>query len=340
MVYNYALALVDGGEGINLFMIKRIITAFLCATCWVLALQQSLPAAILLDRVVAVVNSEVITWSELYSIMAAEASDRVRAMDAAERNRIFRSNEAEFLERLIDMRLQIQEARRLGLQVREDEVKEAIENIKKKYQMTDSALDESLKKEGLTLEEYKQRLSDQILVTQFVNQQIRRKVVVTDEQIQQYMKAHRQNPLGEDEFRLRQIFFRKPKDDAMREALEEKAAMVVQRLKDGEDFATLAWEYSEDTSTKIGGDLGYLKKSDMAKEFVDVLTGLQPGEVSRPFWTEQGLHIVRLEDRVAASLAKSEKEDIRRQLEEEMFAEKYKIYLKNLREKARIEIRL
>jgi peptidyl-prolyl cis-trans isomerase SurA len=321
-------------------MIQRCIIAFLVAASAFLASQQTLHPAILLDRVVAVVNAEVITWSELYSVMESEASNQVRSLDAEERNEIFRRNEAEFLDKLIDMRLQMQEARRLGLQVRENEVKEAIENIKKKYQMTDAALEESLKKEGLSFNEYKKRLSDQILISQLVNHEIRKKVVVTDEQVKNYMKAHNDNPAGEEEFRLRQIYFKKPQDEGGRIAIEEKAAMIVQRLKAGEDFTAVGWEYSEDPSAKIGSDLGYLKKSDMAEEFINALSAMKVGDVSMPFWTDKGLHIIKLEERVSAKSNDEQNNSIRAQLEEEAFTEKYRSYIKGLRERSRIEIRL
>jgi peptidyl-prolyl cis-trans isomerase SurA len=321
-------------------MVQKHIAALLISVCALLPFHDAVHAAILLDRVVAVVNKEVITWSELYKIMESEASEQVRALSDEERSKVFKNNEAAFLEKLIDMKLQIQEAGRLGIQVREEEVKEAIENIKKKYQMTDAALEESLKKEGLTFAEYKKRLSDQILISQGINYQIRNKVVITDEYVAKYMESQKLISTGEEEFKLRQIFFRKPKDESRRKELEEKAAMIVQRLKAGEDFAALAWEYSEDPSAKIGSDLGYVKKSHMAKEFINVLSGMKAGDISMPFWTDQGLHIIKLEDRVSAKSTDERKENIRKQLEEEAFAEKYRSYIKGLRENARIEIRL
>ena len=92
-------------------------------------------SAVLLDRVVAVVNKEVITWSELYRTMDYESPEQVKQMSDAERAKIFKEKEDEFLDRLIDMRLQIQEANNLGLTVSKEEVAEAVENIKKKYSL-------------------------------------------------------------------------------------------------------------------------------------------------------------------------------------------------------------
>lgn len=321
-------------------MVQRYIILLLLTASAILPLSGELHAAILLDRVVAVVDKEVITWSELYSSMESEASEQVRALEDEERKRVFKSNEAGFLEKLIDMKLQLQDAKRIGLQVREDEVKQAIANIKKKYQMTDDALEESLRKEGMTFAQYKKKLADQILLSQVINHQIKSKIVITDEQVRQYLEKQKSRSPGQEEFRLRQIFFTMPKDEADRKALEEKAAMIVQRIRGGEDFAALGWEYSEDPSAKIGSDLGYLKKSDMAREFIDILSGMHVGDVSVPFWTDRGLHIIKLEERISAKSDDERYETIRAQLEEEAFADRYRSYMKGLRENARIEIRL
>lgn len=297
-------------------------------------------ASILLDRVVAVVNKEVITWSELYKAMEMELSAQTRDLNDEDRANLFKHREASFLEQLIDMKLQLQEAQKIGLKVRDDEIQEAIEGIKKKYQMSDNELRESLAKEGLTFEEYKRKLSDQILISQFLTRQIKNKIVVTDEQVKRYIEKQGRHPGDEDEFRIRQIFFRKPNNEGDRVAIEEKALSIVRRLKAGEDFVALAWEYSEDPSAKIGSDLGYLKKSDMAREFVDVLETMKVGELSKPFWTERGLHIIKLEEKISGRRSKEEMDAVRAKLEQEAFEERYRSTLKALRERALIEIRL
>lgn len=297
-------------------------------------------AAVLLDRVVAIVNKEVITWSELYRMMEFEATDQVKAMKEEERMKIFRGNEALFLERLIDMRLQIQEAKKLGLDVTPEEVTEAIENIKKKHSMTDANFSESLKKEGLTLETYKKLLSEQIVISKVVNQQIRNKIVVSDEEVKKYIEDHREMLSDSETYNLSQIFFRKPKDDTGKKTVEEKGVLIIQRLKAGENFSALAKEYSEDPSGKLGGHLGFVKKSHIAKEFKEVLTHMKTGDFSMPFWTEKGLHIIKLDEKISAQNIDEVKENVRKQLIEEQFLDKYKSWVKGLREKAYIEINI
>lgn len=307
---------------------------------YLLMLSVASDAAVLLDRVVAVVNKEVITWSELYKMMENEAADQVRALKEEERLKIFKDSEAAFLEKLIDIKLQIHEARRLGLDVTTEEVTEAVENIKKKYSLTDNALEESLKKEGLSFEEYKKRLSEQIVISKVVSQQIRNKVVVSEEEVKKYMEANKESFTDGETFKIKQIFLGRPKDDADIKVIEDRASIIIQRLKAGEDFSILAEEYSEDPSGKLGGDLGFIKKSQMAKEFIDALNSMKVGEFSNPFWTEKGLHIIKLEEKVSAQSTDEARESVLKQLTESQFSERYKSWIKGLREKAYIVIRL
>jgi len=295
---------------------------------------------VLLDRVVAVVNKEVITWSELYKIMEFEATEQIKNLSEEERTKIFKENEPLFLETLIDMRLQLQEARSLEIGIAREEVEETIENIKKKYSMTDADFTASIKKEGLTLEEYKKRLAEQILINKVVQYEIKNKIVISDAEVKKSMDTNKETYSGSEKYRLRQIFFKEPEGNMDRKAIEEKALFVLQKLKAGEDFSNLAQIYSEDPSGKLGGDLGLIDKNLLASEFTNALSGMKAGDYSMPFWTERGLHIIKLDERVSVQNIDKVKEDVRRQLTEAKFLENYKSWIKGLREKAFIEIRL
>jgi len=295
---------------------------------------------ILLDRVVAVVNNEVITWSELYKMMETEATDQVEALSEEEKTKIFKDSEAAFLETLIDMRLQLQEANRLRLAVFPEEITETIENIKKKYSMTHTDFLESIQREGFSFEGYKKRLSEQILISKLINHQIRNKIVVSDDEVNSYIEANKEiTDIGET-YKLRQIFFKGPEGNLDRKTIEDKASMVIQELKAGEDFSELARVYSEDPSGRLSGDLGFINKALLANEFVEVLAEMKAGDVSRPFWTEKGLHIIKLDEKLSAQNIDKVKEDIRRKLVEEKFLKSYKSWINGLKEKAYIEILL
>jgi peptidyl-prolyl cis-trans isomerase SurA len=297
---------------------------------------------VLLDRVVAVVNKEVITWSELYKVMEFEATEQIKNMAEEEKAKIFKENEPLFLETLIDMRLQLQEARNLGIGISQEEVDEAIENIKKKYSMSDEDFIASVKKEGFTLGEYKKRLAEQILINKVVQYEIRNKIVVSDAEVKKYMDTNKDIFSGGEKYRLRQIFFKRPENDNDIEmkSIEEKAQIIIERLKAGDNFSELARLYSEDSSGKVGGDIGIIEKSHLADEFIKALSKMKPGDYSMPFWTEKGLHIIRLDEKISPQNIDDIKEDIRKKLADTKFIESYKSWIKGLREKAYIEIRL
>ncbi|MDO8746859.1 MAG: peptidylprolyl isomerase [Thermodesulfovibrionales bacterium] len=315
--------------------------AFICVLIIVVSCGVS-SAAILLDKVIAVVNQEVITWSDLYKAMEFEASDKIKDIKEEEKRTIFKENEGPFLEVLIDMKLQIQAAKQKGIDAAAEEIAEAINDIKKKYSMDEQTLTASLKKEGFTLDEYKKKLAEQIILSRVVSQEVRNKIVFSDAEIAKYIEKSKDTLITDDAYRIRQIFFRKPKSpgDSDRKTMEEKAGTVYQQIKAGENFASLAQKHSEDPSGKAGGDLGFIKKGQMAKEFTDVLSQMKAGDISQPFWTDMGLHIIKLEEKIEKQSAAAIKESAKNKLTEQRFPEKYKHWISELRETAYIEIRL
>jgi peptidyl-prolyl cis-trans isomerase SurA len=294
---------------------------------------------VLLDRVVAVVNQEVITWSELYKAMEAEASPGLKGLQGDERKRIFKESEASFLETLINVKLQLQEARNKGIRVSDEELQEAINGIKKKYAMSDSAFLESLKHEGLSYDEYKKRLHEQIIISKLVNVQIRNKIVIDDEDINKFVSENKQVLEDTESYKISQIFLKKKKD-VVNSTIEERAGEILRKLEQGESFADLARQYSEEPSSGAGGDLGFLKKSQLNKDFLDVISKMQQGDISKPFWTENGLHIIKLESRTEVRSKDEMREEARGKLNNKIFTERYNAWIKSLREKSFIEVRL
>jgi peptidyl-prolyl cis-trans isomerase SurA len=292
--------------------------------------------AILLDKVVAVVNSEVITWSELYKAMEFDASPAVKAMSEQERSKIFKQNETVFLENLIDMRLLLQEARKANISASDDEVNKTMAAIREKYAMTDAAFTDALMKEGFTMEEYKKKLSEQIIINRLVDFEVRNKIVLTEDGVNAYLAKNKNMVAGEEGYKIRHILIRTDNDTGQS---GEKARAIYERIKAGENFADAARKYSDDPSAKVGGDLGFVNKSDLSKEFLAALSKLKPGEVSEPFVTNRGIHIVLLEK----AKIYSNPEELKQAAKDKLFAEKfekdYKAWIKGLRQRAYVEIK-
>lgn len=313
---------------------KKILLVFcICA----IVLVQNVQAAILLDKVMAIVNKEVITWSDLYRAMEFEATDAVKAMKDEERRRVFRESEMLFLEKLIDKRLLLQEAEGLKITVSENEVTGAVNNIMSKYSMKEEAFKEAMKREGFTLAQYRKSLSEQIIIGRIVDHDVRNKVVVSEAEVDKYF-ADNPNLAKENEgYDLSQIFIRKANSNAQTEA---KAKEIMAKIKEGGAFTTVAQQYSEDATARIGGSLGFIKKSELSPEFVKALATLKQGEMSDPFWGPNGMHILLLNEIHSFKDQKELRDAVKNKLFEEKFNDQYKNWLKGLREKAYIEIRL
>lgn len=294
---------------------------------------------VLLDKVVAVVNKEVITWSDLYGFMEMQAQDKLKGISSEEKKKIFKENEGFVLDGLINMRLQLQAAKQFGINVSKDDVNETIENIKKKYSVDEKGLIESLKKEGLTFEEYKKSISEQITLNRVVSQQVKSKIIVPESEVEENFAASK-DLLNDETYKIRQIFFKNPTEGAGKKSLEEKANSIYHQLKAGSDFAEMAKRYSEDASAQIGGDLGYVKKDDLMEKFASVISRMKAGEVSEPFWTDKGLHIIKLEEKTEKLNEAQLRESIKNKLFEKYFMQKYNSWIRNLRENAYIEVRI
>lgn len=272
-------------------------------------------AAVVLDRIVAVVNNEVITWGELYDAMRMEMAKQLQSVPAEDRPKIMKANEASFLQGMIDVRLQLQEARKSGIAIVDEDIDAAIENLRKRYGLSGEQFQRQIRDEGLTVDIYRARLSEQITLQRLIDRTVREKIHITEEDMK---KAEAEGEL----YRIRQIFFRPGGD--------EKASTAYAKLMEGEDFSSMARARSEDPSAKRGGDLGFIRRSHLAKEFLSALKDMKPGDVSKPFKGEKGIHILKLEQLIG----------VREALLEDMFQERYAGWLRGLREKSLVEIRL
>lgn len=292
--------------------------------------------ATVLDKVVAIVNKEVITWSDLYKGMEFDAVDEAKSLKPEDRRKYFKENEAVYLEQMIDMKLQIQEARREGVGVSNADVEAAINGIKSKYGLSDQAFIETIGKEGFTLAEYKRKLAEQIVISRVVEQEVRSKIFVTEGEIDRYIAERPELAKEYEGYDISQIFL---KDTGDKKQVEEKAAEIYKRIKAGESFASLARQYSEEPNARTGGTIGFIRKCDLSNSFLPVCTGLKVGEVSAPFWSEAGVHIIMLNDARELKTPKELREVVRERLLSGKFERDYKNWLKGLRERAYVEVK-
>lgn len=338
---NYDISVVKSmRSGGNAMKIQRIILLFLAGMLFLHPFTGTSLSAVLLDKVAATVNDEVITWSELMNVIYLEGKKILADLPEDVKKQRIKELERPFLNNLIEMKLQLQEARRLGLDVTGSELDDAIAEIKTKFEMTDEIFMRSLEAEGLTLEDYRARFEEQILLRKVVNFAVKGNIVVSDREIEEYYEANKQDFAGEEKVSIRQIFFKYPDDETVRPAIEEKARRVLQRITAGEDFAKIASEFSEGPGRQFGGDLGYISRGSIIREVEDMAFSLKTGEVSSPFWSSAGLHIIKVDDRIEGGSLEQVREKVEEIIYQKTFDSKYNEWRTGLRENAYVEIKL
>jgi parvulin-like peptidyl-prolyl isomerase len=204
---------------------------------------------------------------------------------------------SEELERMIEERLLIDAGGKLNLDVNEDSVTKAIDEIKKSNGLSDGDLRKMLQSESKSMEEYKNKIRDQILISRVVSFEVRKRITVSEEEVEEYYSQHLKDYWTPEKLQLRHILFLM--DDKLmeedRQFKKQKARLALKKIRSGEDFIAVAKEFSEDISASTGGDLGEIERGKMVPEFEKAAFQLKEGEVSGLVETPYGLHIIKVD---------------------------------------------
>ena len=301
------------------------------------------PRAEIVDRIVAVVNDDVITQYELDSTVEGILKRYEKNIRPEERDRVTAEARKALIARLVDDLLLRQEAKRLGITVREEEVANTIRDNLKKRNMSMDDLQQALAREGSSLEKYREATRNDLIRMRIMQREIRQRVSVTPEEIGAYYQEHRDEYEGKLRVRLQMIALPAPEggDPLVREAQRARADAILQRIRAGEAFEKLADE-TRQGQPQTGGDIGYVEKGSMHPSIDEAAFGLKPGEVSPVIETPQGFAIIRaLDRRGGGSLSvKATREDVEDRLYRMKMEKKFEEWLAERRQKAHIEIRL
>jgi len=287
------------------------------------------------NRIVAIVNDEVITEGDVvFHMSALLQEDDPRAVDGAQAQEIRQA----VLQRLIEERLILQEAKRMNLFVAADEVAKRLRTVRARFN-TKEAYEQMLKAGGLSEEQLKQELREQLLAQEAIDREVRSKIVVSPYEIAKAAGSSTvlQNP-GE-EVRASHLLIRVTEQRSNEEALALANQLYDQLLK-GAEFEALARKYSEDSHAADGGLLGWVRQGQMLPELDHVLFHLAPGELSNPVQSGLGFHLVKVIER--RSFSETEAAGARRRLEERLYQEKFaqglRQWLQELTARAHIEL--
>jgi len=296
--------------------------------------------AAVVDRIVAVVNNEIITLTELNKEAEPFIERIEKTYKGSEKDRVIEETRKTVLNRMVDTILVKQEAKRLNIVVKDSDVTNMINEMLKSRKMTMEQFKEMLAKEGLSLESYMEEAKDHLVRGRLANREIRSKVMVTEQEIGEYYKQHREEYEGREQVKLRQIVILCPTTAPVEKKREARAEIesIMARLKAGEKFEVLAAKYSP----QLGGEMGFVEKGAMLQPVEDAAFKLKVGEVSDIVESPAGFHIIQLLDRRGAGIKslQSVREEILNKLTLEKSEKKFEEWMTDLRKKSHIEIRL
>jgi len=299
----------------------------------------------LLDRIVAVVNNEVITLSDLNELYFPY-TERIResGYPPDKEQAILFDARQEMLNQLVEQKLADQEISAKQIHVRDEEVANSLEQIKIDNSFTEEELVQMLARDGHTLAEYKKRLREQILRARLVSMEVKSKIVITEHEIQDYYKKHQEKYEGRVLYHIRSILLKTRFSDGkdQTEAALENGKSIAKKIRDGLPFEDAAMEFSEAPSAANGGDLGWFTLDELTPALKDVVQGLEPGEISSVLNTTAGIQIVKLDkkEKTPGKSFEEAKEEIHQELFQSTVDMRYKEWLKDLRETAYIKTML
>jgi peptidyl-prolyl cis-trans isomerase SurA len=291
------------------------------------------------DRIVAVVNSDIITLYDLNRAFRPYEAN-IKALQYPpdkERQTLFQVR-SDILNQLIDSELADQQVKRDQITVSEQEINTTIERMKESRSFTDEQLREGLAAQGITMEEYRKEIESQILRTKLVNRKIKSKIVITQNDIKAYYDSHLEKYAGDQKYYLWNIFIKASEADKP-EALRAMKG-IEKRLQQGSSFEALVKESNDSPSFVKGTDLGLYRRDELSEELRAVVGKLKAGEFSEILDTNFGYQIIyvqKVQDTPAKPIEAVESE-IQQILYNEFVDNKYQDWLEELRARSHIRI--
>lgn len=248
------------------------------------------------DRIVAVINNDVITETELDARLAETKRSLATQQIRLPPDDVLRR---QLLERMIIERVQVQLASQTGIRVTDQDVEQALQTIAARNKITVDELYRTVTREGLDRAAYREQVKNQMLIQQLVDREITSRVTVTESEVANFLEGEQQRTRSDEEFNISHIYIAVPETAATDQVRQAKARadQVLRELREGGDFAQAAVSYSQGPDALKGGGIGWRNSGQLPELFVAALERLRPGDVSEVLRGPNGFHILRLNDR-------------------------------------------
>ena len=251
--------------------------------------------AVLVDRIVAVVNKDVVTYSELNEAVGRAERQLARQGTAALPRAVL---ERQMLERLIIDKAQLQFARRVGIRVDELQLDRAVQRIAEGNNMALADFRRALERDGVPFDAWREDLREEIVLSRLREREVEDKIQVSDTEIELFLEELKSQP-KRSEYNLAHVLVRVP-EQASPERIAEARARAERALAEargGDDFGRVAASYSDAPDALEGGALGWRAHDRLPELYASALSRMKPGEVSEVMRSPAGFHVVKLLDR-------------------------------------------
>jgi peptidyl-prolyl cis-trans isomerase SurA len=282
---------------------KRIFLALILVLANVVANAQEnsvKQTTLLLDRMVAIVNDEVVTQLEL----ADEVGLAVRQLNLQGTPLPARAVlERQVLERMITSRILVQNAKRTGIRVDDAQLNKAIDGMAAENKMSGEQFREAMEAEGIDVSLFRERIRTEIMIARLKEREVDSKVTITDAEIDSYLRQEAARGSTDDEYNVAHILVLVPEGASPDQTQIDRdvAEDALRQLRNGADFGQVAASVSDAADALQGGALGWRTASQLPELFVDAVSGMRIGEVSKALRSANGFHIVKLLDKRGSS---------------------------------------
>ena len=286
-------------------------------------------AARLEDRIVAVVNTDLIMLSELKRDLLPD-QERLRKLYSGEDlERRLRTAEAMAVTKMIERKLQLQAAKNKGVDVSDQEVTQAVQEMKKQSETLDTADPNTARS-----------IREQLTLMRVVDREVRGLIMVAESEMKRYYEEHQDRFAYPEEYQLSQILIKPRTPDGLSVA-RGRAEALLATLKQGEPFEDLALRFSDGADASRGGRLGLVRQGELIPALEQALASVPVGQITGIVETPEGLHIVRVDDKKPRQFRPFEqvKAEIQSLVFQQKTEDQYQIWMADLKNKAYIEIK-
>jgi peptidyl-prolyl cis-trans isomerase SurA len=264
------------------------------------------------NRIAAVVNDDAITQ--------AEVNARIKLVEVASNLPDSPDNEKrlgpQVLRTLIDEKLQLQDAKKLGISVPSSEVETAIDNIEQRNEMKKGGLDAYMKQHGIDKSSLVDQITASLTFSKIVRARVSQDVQVSDDEVDDAMKRL-QADIGKPQNRVGEIFLAVD-NPSQEDDVHKEADRLIEQIRGGAQFASIAQQYSQSPSAAVGGDIGWVTASELSPKLAEAVNAMNPGQLSYPVRTPAGFYLLYLLDR--KTLGAESPNDVVLTLDEVVFA--------------------